>query len=473
MKKIKKETRNEILFLAAVFLLLLVWIRILPFGFGPDESMRYNVADYIFRHGKLPRGDDPEIRNEIWGISYAFNPILSYMVSAVFMKIMAVFRDTPYALLMAARLVNALLGTGMAFLVVRIGKRLFKSQGAARFFTALVVFLPESVFVFSYVNNDGLALFATAMVILFWARVLEEDWTLKNCVGLAVGLGLLSLSYYNAYGWGLGSVLFFGITLLRHRDGTVHWKEMVKKGLLIVGIVFVIAGWWFIRNYILYDGDFLGQKTSSLCGSLYAKEPYKPENLFNGSRLGQGILGMFFYQDPGWEHNWLVTVAVSFVGLFGRMDVYMPYVWTKLYFLVYAVGIAAVLINGRKVLALKETWRKKQKIELPDGTVKGIIVCSGKNWQWKSIFNWCMGICMVIPFILLCKYSYSSDMQAQGRYILPMTIPFMYFITLGYEFLLNRFVKSDRTKERILNAGAALAVLSLVLITVFVQAPAY
>ncbi|MFR7439707.1 MAG: hypothetical protein ACLUUC_13860 [Fusicatenibacter saccharivorans] len=34
-----------------------------------------------------------------------------------------------------------------------------------------------------------------------------------------------------------------------------------------------------------------------------------------------------------------------------------------------------------------------------------------------------MAIAMVIPFILLTIYAYSSDFQAQGRYILPMILP--------------------------------------------------
>lgn len=473
MKRIKKETRNELIFLAAVFLLLLTWMRILPFGKGPDEPMRYNVAQYIFSHGTLPRGDDPELRNEIWGISYAFNPILSYMISAVFMKVMSLFYETGYSLLMAARMVNALLGTGMAFLTLRIGKRLFKNRGAAWFFTALVVFLPECLFIFSYVNNDGLALFASAMVVYFWVRTLDEDWTLKNCVGLAVGIGLLALSYYNAYGWGLCSVLFFSATMLKCRAGRTDVKGWLKKGLLITVIVGVIAGWWFVRNAILYDGDFLGQRTSTLCGTLYAQEPYKPENLFNGKRYGKGLIGMFFYQNPGWIHNWIVTVAMSFVGVFGAMDVYMPALWCKGYFLVFAVGIVSVLINAGKVLGLRKTavWRQKQ--ELADGTVRITARCYRREWNRKSVFHWCMGIAMVIPFMLLCRYAYASDMQAQGRYILPMILPFMYFITLGYEFLLNRLVKKERVKEMIYYGGAALTAVSAVLVTALVLAPAY
>ena len=38
-----------------------------PFNSGPDEQMRYYVADYIYKHhGALPGGDDPAVRNKVW-----------------------------------------------------------------------------------------------------------------------------------------------------------------------------------------------------------------------------------------------------------------------------------------------------------------------------------------------------------------------------------------------------------------------
>ena len=36
---------------------------------------------------------------------------------------------------------------------------------------------------------------------------------------------------------------------------------------------------------------------------------------------------------PGWQHNWLLTVLVSFIGTFGLMQIYMPYSVSKAYFL--------------------------------------------------------------------------------------------------------------------------------------------
>lgn len=466
-----KEKRWEILFVAAVLILLAVWAAIIPFGDAPDEKMRYSVVDYIVRHNALPRGDDPELRNEIWGISYAFNPILSYMVSAVFVKFVKLFTENSDVIIFAARFVNVLLGTGTAYFVMKLGKRVFDG-GASRLFIALAALLPQALFVFSYVNNDGLALFSGALIIYMWALAMEEGWSFKICTGLAVGIALLALSYYNAYGWALTSVLFFAATVL---GGKRKWdfKTLFGRGGFIALLVLLLAGWWFVRNYVIYDGDFLGQASSRASGILYAQEPYKPGNLFNGEKLGQGLLGMFFYQDPGWEHNWLAMVAVGFVGLFGKMDIYMPYWWSKIYFLVFAVGILGVIVNYFPVFSFRGGKRLREVRKVEGGKVLTRVTLLQDHLSARSIFHWCLLIGMVIPFILLCIYSYSSDMQAQGRYILPMTIPFMYFVTLGYQFLLNHFVRNIRIREVILNIGAAVCALSALLVFLTVAVPGY
>ena len=72
MLKKKKEINEKteiFIFVFLAFILLTTWAMTQPFDSGPDEQMRYDVADYIYKHhGALPRGDDPTIRNEVWGI---------------------------------------------------------------------------------------------------------------------------------------------------------------------------------------------------------------------------------------------------------------------------------------------------------------------------------------------------------------------------------------------------------------------
>ena len=63
-KKIWKEERFQVLVLVlAAFLLLTAWAFMQPLGAGPDEKMRYMVAQYLHEHpGKLPRPSPPAKR---------------------------------------------------------------------------------------------------------------------------------------------------------------------------------------------------------------------------------------------------------------------------------------------------------------------------------------------------------------------------------------------------------------------------
>ena len=80
---------------------------------------------------------------------------------------------------------------------------------------------------------------------------------------------------------------------------------------------------------------------------------------------------------------------------------------------------------------------------------------------------------MTVPFILLVKYAYSSDFQAQGRYLMPMLIPFMYFITLGYQNIMEKIVKSKKIRNTILNFLCAGYIVSAVGVYLIVFLPNY
>ena len=140
----------------------LAWI--LPLNGGPDEEMRYLIPQYIYRHGTLPHGGDPEIRNKLWGISYGFHPILPYIFGGYLMRLVSVFNSSEHALLMAARFINVLLGMGFYWYVLQISRRLFRRGIFRVYFVALLALLPQLLYLFVYVNTDGIALFSTAMI---------------------------------------------------------------------------------------------------------------------------------------------------------------------------------------------------------------------------------------------------------------------------------------------------------------------
>mgnify|MGYP007016946691 CR=1 FL=1 len=62
------------------------------------------------------------------GISYAYYPILSYMVSAVFMGIAGLFHASADGLLHAARMADVLFVTGAVYFVVKASGKLFPKR---------------------------------------------------------------------------------------------------------------------------------------------------------------------------------------------------------------------------------------------------------------------------------------------------------------------------------------------------------
>ena len=193
--------------LMGVFLFYLAWI--LPFNEAPDEKMRYLVPTYIYRHGTLPAGWDEEVLNKMWGISYAFHPILPYILGGYLMRIVGIFNSSEHALLMAARCINVFFGMGFYWYVLKISRRLFQNQVFRIYFVALLAMLPQLLYLFVYVNTDGTAVFSSAMLIYGWIFGMEQKWDRKSCTHLAVGVAVCAMSYFNAYGFALFSVVMF------------------------------------------------------------------------------------------------------------------------------------------------------------------------------------------------------------------------------------------------------------------------
>lgn len=440
MKNYIKENKSRILeisFVLIIFIFYLSWMIIQPYAVSPDESMRYDIPRFIFNHGTLPTGWDPELLNNAWGYSYAFYPMLSYIISAFFMKVVSIFTMNTTALLMAARTTSLLCSVGTAFVSLKIGKKLFNEK-LAYLFACIIAFLPQNVFMSSYVNTDALAIFSTALIVYGWIIGIETKWNLKSCIFLGVAISLCALSYFNAYGFILCSVIIYFITNLCVKKDDRNLKKFFTYGFIIVGVVLLLAGWWFIRNAIIYNGDFLGMKTCDICAELNAAEGVKPSQLDNSKNLGESLFYMLF------NRKWLVKTLGSFIGCFGVMNIPL-HIWMYVV-LAGIIGIGLVLM----LFDIKNLFRVKR-----DNVM-----------DTKGVLSFTMLIALIIPFVLNLTHSYSIDFQPQGRYILPLLVPLAYFVAYGFK----RFFEN---KGAIINAVTAAYVLTSISTYFFVYAPNY
>lgn len=407
-------TTVELLFFVGYALFLLAWMVSKPYNSAPDEAARYPLVEYIYQHGQLPLGDEASIQIPQWGFSYAYYPFfLGPLLSALFMKIAGVFTSDPFVLFSAARFTSALAAVVAVYFVMKLSRRLF-GRPYHWIMTAMVAFIPQFLFLGSYINNDIISVCGAVIILCAWVCGLQDGWNGKNSVLLAAGIIVTALSYYNAYGWILCSmILYLSSWLLQQKKEPGWQKNMWKYGAVISAVVLTGISYFFIRNAILYHGDFLGMRTLTAAGEQNAADFLKPSLRATPKNQGLGLLS--------WLPHWARMSCMSFVGVFGWLDVFCPDVFYWYY------GLFALLGAGLFACWLFSVFHKPKK-------------------PLEVLLLVCLLACGVMPLLLSLYYSYGVDYQPQGRYIYPMLPALAVLMTQGAVWLLKKW-KSLRLQE--------------------------
>lgn len=401
-----------ILYLSLMFLLYSLWSLITPTSGAPDEGMRLPLLLFMTENWHLPLGNEPTIRDYTWGFSYAYYPFISQIIGAFFFRITRLFTSSQIALLYAARLPSVLFSVFTLLFVYKTGLRLLNRR-ASWFLLILVSLWPSYALLASYINNDSFGLFTISIIIYAWAIGLERDWDWKSIITLSIGVGLCLISYFNAFGFVLLSGFLWIWCLLLNKKTRVNLPTFVKKSSVLLGIMFVLAGWWYIRNAIHYNGDFLGMRT--LQSDFYE---YGAEFLTERKTISQTdltVFDMLFRMPHPWYGAWWIDYTYrSFIGMFGYWFV-MVHGWVlRLYTLI-------ILLGGVGIIA-----------EIIYSCIKK------KNIERFTFYLFC-AFSIPIPIVLSVYNSYFNDLQPQGRYILPMLIALCIFIAKGIDFIVELF----------------------------------
>ncbi len=96
------------------------------------------------------------------------------------------------------------------------------------------------------------------------------------------------------------------------------------------------------------------------------------------------------------------------------------------------------------------------------GCVFGCLKRKGRSEN--KLLYLCCALCMVIPVVLSAYNSYSSDYQAQGRYLMPALPALMLFVVKGYQQ-----IDEMLGKRRQYAAIAACAMWLLCFVMIFVK----
>lgn len=387
---------------------------------APDEHARYLVPQYICEHGALPNAYDEEVRIPGYGSSYALYNVLPYIFMGMVMRFVKLFTDSEPYLLYSARFVNVLFGTLMALAVRKLANRIFDEEAKKIrldwLFCFLVMFMPQSLFLHTYVNTDSLAMFSTVLILYALVSIYQDGFHVLNSGLLCIGVIFCVLSYYNAYSYIVSAVLlclayFFKTASEKplHKTGkgslriSYDWKNMLRHALPITAVILFGTAWWFIRSYILYDGDILGFRTAEKMMELYAVDKVNPLTSMTYREMGYTPWQMIR------ETDYLTVAYASFVGAYGSLSIFANIWIYRFYKLFFYGGLLGYLVTI-------PLYRQRHE---------------GK----RLFFHANLVFCILTPVFLTVYYAYTSDFQAQGRYMMPMLLPLMIYVVKGLERL--------------------------------------
>lgn len=375
----------------------------LPTSLAPDESMRNDIAYWIFENHSLPVGDEAELLNNSYGFSYATFPLLPPILSAIVMWGASLFTKNPNLIWTACRIPSVLATMGSIFFCYQIGQLLTGKKSTGFFMALMIGFWPQVVFVSGYYNCDALSLFSDCFILYCLLNGRQNHWNTKSCLLLSVAFSVNILTYYNAYGWCLMGAAFCVWSCIQ--DDTIDKKArfILKRTLLIFCVVGLLSGWFFIRNAYLHNGDFIGMQTMRNY-ALAQKNAGVPIHE-NTPPITQGMTLSEMLNDG----NWIPSTTNTFFAGFGGMNIFLS---TSLYSF-YKIFVVVGLILFAFMVVFQKSMRDVS-------------------------LHFSLGAVCVITVMLSVWYSYSSDYQPQGRYILPILPALLVFITLGYNYLCDK-----------------------------------
>lgn len=399
MSKIEKKYIYSLL--GVTFLLYLIWSIIIPFDKAPDEFQRFDVVNFIYKYHTLPIAGDPRLVYGPYGVTYASTPYLPYIISAI-LSILIKGIGVGTQVYIIARLLSVLSGVGTVYFSFLIGRKLFKDSHLKYVFPAILAFIPEFTFVNSYVNQDAFMIFLSSITIYLWFEGIERNWEYKTVIKVGLVSGLILLSYLNGYLMILSTLIIVLITY-NYKD-----KKFINKLFLCLIVMIFVSAWWFIRNSILYNGDFLGLTHTRILAEKLAIPELKPSLRNTLNKQGIGYTAIIF------KTNWLISSFQSYWAVFGYMDVVLP---SQYYFGILIINILSFM--GLSYLIINN--------------FKSRLISKKDNYIYFTLI-----LISIMSIILSLYYSIYNDYQPQGRYLYPGLISFVILLIKGIDVIVPK-----------------------------------
>ena len=324
-----------------------------PLFESPDEVWHYEYVRWLVEGNGLPRPED--VGHAPWHQEGSQPPLYYILAAAITAPISTenaaeVIRYNPHAAIgqpgafgnknivahgaadgwpwrgvalaaHVARFFSILLGAITVVATYGAASIIFAERRAiAALAAAIVAFNPQFLFLSAAVNNDNLVAACSAVAIWFCVRQLQlsrehatADPSNRQLLLFGLLVGVAALSKLS----GLGVAGLVGLTLMVVAWRVGSFAKLVRWGLIVGGVALAVAGWWYLRNWLLF-GDPLALQAMF---AILPRRPVPPTATELLARLPGiwrsfwGVWGWFNIVADEWFYN--IYTGLSLIGLLG------------------------------------------------------------------------------------------------------------------------------------------------------------
>ncbi len=259
---------------------------------GPDEPQHFAYIEWLVEHNDFPPQGEASWETPVQQESS--QPPLYYLLASLPARLSGIddpnaeHRPNPYPIrgfplnypdndnraihyptdaiplqggwlaLYLARVVTLGFGLLLVIAVYGLARQAIPGQRQVALFAAfLVATVPQVLFISSVVSNDIPVAALSTVTLWLLAGLMRKGDSGVLAAGIGVAFGLTALLKAS----GLALALPIGVTLLwMGLSKWQPWTKVFRSGLLIALGSFLVAGWWFIRSWIMF-GSPLGLET--------------------------------------------------------------------------------------------------------------------------------------------------------------------------------------------------------------------
>jgi hypothetical protein len=376
-----------------------LWAAVTNIKDPPDELSHFDYIRHLAINHTLPIFGETRFIHSQALQNHAGLPPLYYLLGTPLQMLLS---DRNIAeQILALREVSVLLGAITVALVYMFGRLLVPARPAFALTVAVLVgFNPMFTYMSAAINSDNLINTIYAALFLVLAYGLRQQQPGRGWffgLGALLGAGLITKQTII-----MGVVVSaMVILLLAWRRRPRFWLSVVSYGFWVGGPAFLISGWYFVRNWMLY-----GNPTGIFAGS-------RPDSYVNTPYMSKGSLWEMLFAPRSDFVPFLSMVSKSFWGVFDHLDIFMPPG-------VYDV-MTALLVGGLIGAALwaVRSWRHRRDSLTRQRLLLAVIG----------------GLILTLTFAALLNLCYRIAHQPQGRYLFAALTPLAVAIVGGWEQL--------------------------------------